>query len=74
MAKKEENNPQLTSRQRLAERYKGANPELNVDDDEALGGAILGDLDAYDQSKAKIDRFNEAGLVVISHCAVFLLN
>lgn len=60
MAKKEENNPQLTSRQRLAERYKGANPELNVDDDEALGGAILGDLDAYDQSKAKIDRFNEA--------------
>ena len=58
MAKKEEN--QLTSRQRLAERYKGANPELNVDDDEALGGAILGDLDAYDQQKAKMDRFNEA--------------
>ena len=58
MAKKEEN--QLTSRQRLAERYKGANPELNVDDDEALGGAILGDLDAYDADKAKMERFNKA--------------
>jgi hypothetical protein len=60
MAKENEKESQLTSRQRLAERYKGANPELNVDDDEALGGAILGDLDAYDQSKAKIERFNQA--------------
>lgn len=58
MAKETEN--QLTNRQRLAERFKGANPELNVDDDEALGGAILSDLDAYDQNKAKIDRFNQA--------------
>ncbi len=58
MAKPNEN--QLTSRQRLAERYKGANPELNVDDDEALGGAILGDLEAYDADKAKMTRFNEA--------------
>lgn len=60
MAKKnEEKTPQLTSRQRLAERYKGRNPELNVDDDEALGAAILGDLDAYDQDAERMRRFNE---------------
>lgn len=55
----EEKTPQMTSRQRLAERYKGRNPELNVDDDEALGAAIIGDLDAYDQDKERMDRFNE---------------
>lgn len=60
MAKDNEKQAQLTSRQRLAERYKGANPELNVDDDEALGGAILGDLEAYDADKAKMERFNQA--------------
>ena len=61
MAKKtEENNQQPTSRQRLAERYKGRNPKLNVDDDEALGAAILGDLDAYDQDSERLRRFNEA--------------
>lgn len=60
MAKTDEKQAQPTSRQRLAERYKGANPELNVDDDEALGGAILGDLDAYDADKAKMERFNQA--------------
>lgn len=60
MAKESEKQAQLTSRQRLAERYKGANPELNVDDDEALGGAILGDLEAYDADKAKMERFNNA--------------
>ena len=49
----------LTSRQRLGERYKGRNPELNVDDDEALGAAILDDLDAYDRSEDKRRRFNE---------------
>lgn len=59
MAKENENQAQLTSRQRLAERYKGANPELNVDDDEALGGAILGDLEAYDADKAKMELFNK---------------
>ena len=60
MAKKvEEKTPQLTSRQRLNERYRGRNPELNVDDDEVLGSAILGDLDAYDQDKERIDRFNK---------------
>lgn len=60
MAKKNDEQTQLTSRQRLAERYKGANPELNVDDDEALGGAILGDLEAYDADKAKMERFNNS--------------
>ena len=49
----------LTSRQRLSERYKGRNPELNVDDDEVLGEAILSDLDAYDQDAEKMRRFNE---------------
>lgn len=50
---------QITSRQRLNERYKGRNPELNVDDDEALGAAILGDLDEYDQNRERMDRFNK---------------
>lgn len=59
MAKETPKETQLTSRQRLAERYKGANPELNVDDDEALGGAILGDLEAYDADKARMERFNK---------------
>ena len=59
MAKKdEEKTPQLTSRQRLNEYYRGRNPELNVDDDEALGSAILGDLDAYDKDRDRIERFN----------------
>ena len=58
MAKDNENQTPLTSRQRLAERYRGANPELNVDDDEALGGAILDDLEAYDADKKKMELFN----------------
>ncbi len=60
MAKENGQQSQLTSRQRLAERYRGANPELNVDDDEALGGAILGDLENYDADRAKMERFNQA--------------
>lgn len=60
MAKKnEENIQQPTNRQRLNERYKGHNPELNVDDDEALGAAILDDLDKYDQGRERMDRFNK---------------
>ena len=55
----EEMTQQPTSRQRLAERYKGRNPEINTDDDEALGAAILGDLDAYDQDSERLRRFNE---------------
>ena len=56
----ENNQAQMTSRQRLQERYKGRDPELNVEDDEALGGAILGDLEAYDTDREKMDRFNKA--------------
>lgn len=56
----ENNQAQLTSRQRLQERYKGSNPELNVEDDEALGGAILDELSAYDSDREKMDRFNKA--------------
>ena len=60
MTKTVDNNVQQpTSRQRLNDRYRGRNPELNVDDDEALGSAILGDLDAYDKDKERIDRFNQ---------------
>lgn len=55
----EENSQNVTSRQRLNDRYRGRNPELNVDDDEALGSAILGDLEAYDNDKARIDRMNQ---------------
>jgi len=56
---KKQDAKELTSRQRLAERYKGKNPDLNVDDDEALGSAILGDLDAYDKSEEQRRRLNE---------------
>lgn len=60
MAKDNETNAQQpTSRERLNERYRSRNPELNVDDDEALGAAILGDLDAYDQDSERLRRFNE---------------
>jgi hypothetical protein len=59
MAKENDAQEQLTSRQRLNERYRSRNPELNVDDDEALGGAILSDLDAYDQDRERMDRFNK---------------
>lgn len=55
----EEGTQQLTSRQRLNERFRGINPELNVDDDEVLGSAILDELDAYDKDKDRIDRFNK---------------
>ena len=59
MAKENDAQERLTSRQRLNERYRSRNPELNVDDDEALGGAILSDLDAYDQDRERMDRFNK---------------
>lgn len=59
MAKENDAQEQLTSRQRLNERYRSRNPELNVDDDEALGGAILSDLDAYDQDRERMERFNK---------------
>lgn len=59
MAKENNDQAQLTSRQRLNERYRSRNPELNVDDDEALGGAILSDLDAYDRDRERMDRFNK---------------
>lgn len=54
-----EENKTLTSRQRLNERYQGRNPELNVEDDEALGAAILDDLAAYDESEERRRRFNK---------------
>lgn len=54
----EVNTTQPTSRQRLNERYRGRNPELNVDDDEVLGSEILGELDAYDKDRDRIERFN----------------
>ena len=59
MAKENEAQEQLTSRQRLNERYRSRNPELNVDDDEALGGAIISDLDAYDRDRERMERFNK---------------
>ena len=41
-------------RERLAQRY----PDLNMDDDEAVFNQIATDYDQYDQSKKKMDDFN----------------
>ena len=59
MAKENSNNQQVKSkrdsfRERLAQRY----PDLNMDDDEAVYNQISTDYDQYDQSKRKMDDFN----------------
>ena len=41
-------------RERLAQRY----PDLNMDDEEAVFNQIATDYDQYDQSKKKMDDFN----------------
>lgn len=41
-------------RERLAQRY----PDLNMDDDEAVYNQIATDYDQYDQSKKRMDDFN----------------
>lgn len=54
---KEEVKP--TNRQRLADRFKGANPDFNVDDDEAMYGEALAGLERGDEAEAQRKRLNE---------------
>lgn len=49
-----------TNRQKISERLRNRNPELNVDDDDALFGAIGEDYDTYDQRDQERERFNKA--------------
>lgn len=49
-----------TNRQKISERLRNRNPELNVDDDDALFGAISEDYDTYDQRDQERERFNKA--------------
>lgn len=56
---KENESTQKTNRQRLAERFKGANPDFNVDDDEAMYGEALAGLERGDEAEAQRKRLNE---------------
>ncbi len=59
MAKKvSENQEVMTNRQKLIDRMRQRNPELNVDDDEALSGQISTDYDLLDQRNKEREDFN----------------
>ena len=60
MAKENVEKQTITNRQRLADRFKKANPEFNGDDDEALYGAANDDLAKYDQMQEQRGKLNEA--------------
>lgn len=57
--KKTDGQAAITNRQRLAERFKGANPDFNVDDDEAMYGEALAGLERGDEAEAQRKRLNE---------------
>lgn len=46
-------------RQQLLERLKGRNPDLDIDDDEAVSGQLLSDYDQMDQREDERKRFND---------------
>lgn len=48
-----------TNRQLMGERYKSRNPEFNVDDDEAIFGEALSELQKSDEAEAGRKRLNE---------------
>ena len=48
-----------TNRQRLADRFKGANPDFNIDDDEAMFGEALAGLERGDEAENQRKRLNE---------------
>ena len=48
-----------TYRQLLGERYKSRNPEFNVDDDEAVFGEAMSELQKSDEAEAGRKRLNE---------------
>lgn len=48
-----------TRRQQLLDRLKGRNPDLDIDDDEAVSGQIASDYDMMDQRDDERKRFND---------------
>ena len=61
MAKKTDDNQAVTTnRQKITERLRSRNPELNTEDDELLFGQISSDYDTFDQRDQERERFNEA--------------
>lgn len=52
-------NDKKTNRERLAERFRNANPEFNVDDDEAMYGEALAGLERGDEAEAQRQRLNK---------------
>lgn len=48
-----------TGRQKLLERLKGRNPDLNIDDDEAVSGQISSDYDEMDRRAEERKSFND---------------
>lgn len=56
---KEATKEERTRRQQLLERLRTRNPELNIDDDEAVSGQISSDYDLMDQRDEERKQFNE---------------
>lgn len=52
-------NTQKSGREKLLERLRGRNPELNIDDDEAVSGQISADYDQMNQREQERNRFKE---------------
>jgi len=59
MAKEEFNEKEKTGRQKLLERLQTRNPDLNIDDDEAVSGQISSDYDLMEQRDDERNKFNE---------------
>ena len=52
-------NTKKTGREKLLERLRGRNPELNIEDDEAVSGQISSDYDQMDQREQEREKFKE---------------
>mgnify|MGYP007101828441 CR=1 FL=1 len=52
-------NEKKSSRDKLLERLKGRNPELDIDDDEAVSGQITSDYDQMEQKDEERRQFND---------------
>ena len=52
-------NTKKTGREKLLERLRGRNPELNIEDDEAVSGQISADYDMLDQREDERNKFKD---------------
>ena len=62
MKEEEKKEPEVkkTNRELLADRFRSANPDFNIDDDEVLYGEALAGLERADEAEAQRRRLNEA--------------